>query len=125
MASWPCGTEEAFFRLLLRFWERDAAASLGASGGIAATSATTGGAAASLAASGRGAAATSAASGRGAAATSAASGRGAAATSAASGRGAEAGPFFLLLLRFRVIGGLGLPLTAGGTGEQSVEWDFA
>ncbi len=75
-----------------------------------ASSASTGGTAASSAPSG------------GAAASSASTGRAAAALSAASG-GTEADPFFLLL-RFWVIG-LGLPLTSGGMGGQSVEWDFS
>ncbi len=67
--SRPWGTEEAFFRLLLCFWERDAVASLASTGGAAASSASIRGTAASSAASG-GAAASTAASGRAAAATS-------------------------------------------------------
>ncbi len=55
--------------------------------------------------------------------SSAATGGAAAAPAATSG-GAAGGPFFLLLW-LRVIGVLGLPLTAGGKGGQSVEWDFA
>ncbi len=112
MASRPCWTEEAF---LLRRRERGSRITV--SGGSTASWVASGGAAAASAVSGG----TSAVS-WGAVASSAASGGAAAVLSDAS-RGATAGPFFLLL-RLLVIGGLGLPLTAGGKGGQSVEWDF-
>ncbi len=121
-SSWmACGMEEATF-LLLCFQERGsgmepatsgvAATYLAASGGAAASSASTGGAAVSSSASGDTATISLAATGGAAAAPATASG------------GAAAGSFFLLLLWLQVIGGLGLPLTPGGKGGQSVDWDF-